>query len=130
MQPISTPAAPAAIGPYSQAVRAGDTVYLSGQIALDPATMQLVPGFENQVRRVFDNLLAVAKAAGGDFRHVARLTIYLTDLANFPQVNEIMAAYFAEPYPARATVGVASLPRGAAVEVDAVMHFPPPASGG
>jgi reactive intermediate/imine deaminase len=130
MQPISTPAAPAAIGPYSQAVRAGDTVYLSGQIALDPASMQLVPGFEDQVRRVFDNLLAVARAAGGDFRHVVRLTIYLTDLGNFPRVNEIMAAYFAEPFPARATVGVASLPRGAAVEVDAVMHLPPPPSGG
>ena len=92
MTPISTPAAPAAIGPYSQAVRAGDTVYLSGQIPLDPATMRIVEGFEAQVRRVFDNLLAVANAAGGDFRHVVRLTIYLTDLGNFPTVNEVMAA--------------------------------------
>jgi reactive intermediate/imine deaminase len=129
-QTIATPDAPAAIGPYSQAVRVGGTVYLSGQIPLDPATMQLVDGFENQVRRVFDNLLAVCRAAGGDFGDVVRVTIYLTDLANFPRVNEIMASYFSEPYPARATVGVASLPRGAAVEIDAVMHFPPPASGG
>jgi reactive intermediate/imine deaminase len=127
---ISTSSAPAAIGPYSQAVRAGDTVYLSGQIALDPATLQLVEGFENQARRVFDNLLAVASASGGDFRNVVRLTIYLTDLGNFPKVNEIMAAYFTGPYPARATVGVAALPRGAAVEIDAVMHFPPADSGG
>jgi reactive intermediate/imine deaminase len=130
MQTISTPAAPAAIGPYSQAVRAGDTVYLSGQIPLDPATMQIVEGFDAQVRRVFDNLLAVANAAGGDFRHVARLTIYLTDLGTFPKVNEIMAAYFAEPYPARVTIGVASLPRGAAVEIDAILHLPPADGGG
>ena len=129
-QTISTPDAPAAIGTYSQAVRAGDTVYLSGQIPLDPKTMQLAEGFENQVRRVFDNLLAVCRAAGGEFDNVVRITIYLTDLANFPKVNEIMATYFSEPFPARATVGVASLPRGAAVEIDAVMHFPPPESRG
>ena len=120
---ISTDQAPAAIGPYSQAVRAGDTVYLSGQIPLDPKTMQIVDGFENQVKRVFENLRAVAKAAGGDFSRVVRVTIYLIDLANFPKVNEVMATYFKEPYPARAAVGVASLPRGAAVEIDAVMHL-------
>jgi reactive intermediate/imine deaminase len=129
-QPIATAGAPAAIGTYSQAVRSGDTVYLSGQIPLDPGTMQLVEGFENQVRRVFDNLQAVCRAAGGGFDDVVRVTIYLTDLANFPKVNEVMASYFREPYPARATVGVASLPRGAAVEIDAVMHLPRPASGG
>jgi reactive intermediate/imine deaminase len=123
MKPISTPEAPAAIGTYSQAVRAGDTVYLSGQIPLDPKSMQIVEGFENQVRRVFDNLQAVAKAAGGDFSRVARVTIYLIDLANFPKVNEIMATYFREPYPARVTVGVASLPRGSQVEIDAVMFM-------
>jgi reactive intermediate/imine deaminase len=121
---IATTEAPAAIGPYSQAVRVGDTVYLSGQIALDPKTMQLVEGFEDQVRRVFDNLEAVCRAAGGGFGDVVRVTIYLTDLAQFPRVNEVMATYFREPYPARATVGVASLPRGAAVEIDAVMHLP------
>ena len=123
MKPISTTDAPAAIGTYSQAVRAGDTVYLSGQIPLDPKSMQIVEGFENQVRRVFDNLQAVAKAAGGDFSRVARVTIYLIDLANFPKVNEIMATYFREPYPARVTVGVASLPRGSQVEIDAVMFM-------
>ena len=123
MKPISTPEAPAAIGTYSQAMRAGDTVYLSGQIPLDPKSMQIVEGFENQVRRVFDNLQAVCKAAGGDFSRVARVTIYLIDLANFPKVNEIMATYFREPYPARVTVGVASLPRGSLVEIDAVMFM-------
>lgn len=120
-QIVSTAAAPAAIGPYSQAVRAGNTVYLSGQIGLDPATMQLVEGFEAQTRRVFDNLKAVAAAAGGSLADAVRITIYLTDLAHFPVVNEIMAAYFAQPYPARATIGVAQLPRGAQVEVDAVL---------
>ncbi len=120
---IATPDAPAAIGPYSQAVRAGNVVYLSGQIPLDPATMQIVEGFDNQVKRVFENLSAVCRAAGGDFKDVVRVTIYLTDLANFAKVNEAMAAYFAEPYPARATVGVASLPRGAAVEIDAILHL-------
>jgi reactive intermediate/imine deaminase len=123
MRPISSPDAPAAIGTYSQAVRAGDTVYLSGQIPLDPKTMQLVEGFENQVKRVFDNLQAVCTAAGGDFGRVVRVTIYLIDLANFPKVNEIMAIYFREPYPARVTVGVSSLPRGSQVEIDAVMHL-------
>ena len=128
-QTISTAEAPAAIGTYSQAVRAGDTVYLSGQIPLDPKTMQLVEGFEAQVRRVFDNLLAVCREAGGGFDDVVRVTIYLTDLAQFPKVNEIMASCFREPYPARVTVGVASLPRGAAVEIDAVMHLPSPERG-
>lgn len=123
MKALSTPEAPGAIGPYSQAVRAGDTVYLSGQIPLDPRTMQLVAGFDNQVRRVFDNLRAVCRAAGGDFDRVVRVTVYLTDLARFAQVNEAMAALFTEPYPARVTVGVASLPRGAEVEIDAVMHL-------
>jgi len=123
MKPISTPEAPAAIGTYSQAVRAGDTVYLSGQIPLDPKTMQLVDGFENQVKRVFENLLAVCKAAGGDFSKVVRVTVYLTDLANFAKVNEVMSTYFKEPYPARAAIGVASLPRGSLVEIDAVMFL-------
>jgi reactive intermediate/imine deaminase len=124
MKPISTPDAPAAIGTYSQAVRAGDTVYLSGQIPLDPKTMKIVDGdFEAQARRVFDNLRAVCRAAGGDFDKVVRITVYLTDLANFAKVNEVMATYFREPYPARAAIGVASLPRGSAVEIDAVMHL-------
>jgi reactive intermediate/imine deaminase len=124
MKPISSPDAPAAIGTYSQAVRAGDTVYLSGQIPLDPKTMKLVEGdFEAQVRRVFENLKAVCAAAGGDFGRVVRVTVYLTDLGNFAKVNEVMATYFREPYPARAAVGVASLPRGSLVEIDAVMHL-------
>lgn len=123
MKPISTPEAPAAIGPYSQAVQAGDTVYLSGQIPLDPRSMQLVEGFENQVKRVFDNLRAVCRAAGGDLDRVVRLTVYLTDLAHFGKVNEIMSTYFREPFPARVAIGVASLPRGAAVEIDAVMYL-------
>jgi reactive intermediate/imine deaminase len=123
MKTISTPDAPAAIGTYSQAVRAGDTVYLSGQIPLDPKTMQLVEGFENQVKRVFDNLRAVSRAAGGDFDRVVRVTVYLTDLGNFAKVNEVMATYFKEPYPARAAIGVASLPRGSLVEIDAVMFL-------
>jgi reactive intermediate/imine deaminase len=123
MKPISTPEAPAAIGPYSQAVRSGSTVYLSGQIPLDPKTMQIVEGFEAQVKRVFENLRAVCRAAGGDFDRVVRVTIYLTDLAQFPKVNDVMATYFAEPYPARVTVGVSSLPRGAQVEIDAIMSL-------
>lgn len=123
MKPISTSDAPAAIGTYSQAVRAGDTVYLSGQIPLDPKTMQIVEGFENQAKRVFENLQAVCKAAGGDFSKVVRVTVYLTDLANFAKVNEVMATYFKEPYPARAAIGVASLPRGSLVEIDAVMFL-------
>jgi reactive intermediate/imine deaminase len=118
---ISTPHAPGAIGTYSQAVRCGHTIYLSGQIGLDPETMQLVEGIEAQVKRVFDNLKAVAEAAGGSLDDAAKLTIYLTDLAHFARVNEIMAAYFKEPYPARAAIGVASLPRGALVEADAIL---------
>jgi reactive intermediate/imine deaminase len=118
---ISTPHAPGAIGTYSQAVRCGDTTYLSGQIGLDPATMQLAEGIEAQVKRVFDNLKAVAEAAGGSLDDAAKLTIYLTDLAHFAMVNEIMAAYFRQPYPARAAIGVASLPRGALIEADAIL---------
>ncbi len=120
-QIISTKDAPAAIGSYSQAVRAGDTVYLSGQIGLDPANMQMVDGIDAQITRVFDNLEAVAAAAGGSLADVVKLNVYLTDLGNFARVNEAMAKYFAEPYPARAAVGVAALPRGALVEVDGVM---------
>ncbi len=118
---ISTPHAPGAIGTYSQAVRCGNTVYVSGQIGLDPATMQLAEGIEAQVKRVFDNLKAVAEAAGASLDDAAKLTLYLTDLAHFAKVNEIMAAYFRQPYPARAAIGVASLPRGALVEADAVL---------
>lgn len=118
---VSTPNAPAAIGTYSQAVKAGDTVYCSGQIGLDPATMQLAEGFEAQTVRVFDNLKAVAEAAGGSLADAVRVTIYLTDLANFAKVNEIMARYFPEPFPARAAVGVKELPKGAVVEADAIL---------
>ncbi|MDR2220194.1 MAG: RidA family protein [Methylobacillus sp.] len=120
-QVISTEGAPKAIGTYSQAVRVGDTVYLSGQIGLDPATAQLVEGMEAQTRRVFDNLSAVTQAAGGSLADIVKLNIFLTDLGHFALVNSIMAEYFKEPYPARAAVGVASLPRGALVEADAVM---------
>ena len=124
MKSISTPDAPAAIGIYSQAVRAGDTVYLSGQIPLDPRTMAIVEGdFEAQARRVFDNLRAVCRAAGGDFDRVVRVTVYLTDLTNSAKVNEVMSQLFKEPYPARAAIGVASLPRGSQVEVDAAMYL-------
>ena len=118
---VSTPAAPAAIGTYSQAVRAGDTVYLSGQIGLDPESMQLVEGFEAQAERVFDNLKAVAEASGGTLANTVKLNIYLVDLSNFAKVNEIMARYFEQPYPARAALGVKELPRGALVEADAVL---------
>jgi reactive intermediate/imine deaminase len=122
--PIATPHAPQAIGTYSQAIRAGSTVYLSGQIPLDPSTGELVTGdMEAQVRRVFDNLLAVAQAAGGDLSHVVKLTVYLTDLAHFALVNRVMAEYFSQPYPARAAVGVAALPRGAAVEMDGILEL-------
>lgn len=120
-QIITTIGAPQAIGTYSQAVRVGDTVYLSGQIGLDPASMQLVDGIELQIRRVFDNLSAVAAASGGSLADIAKLNIFLTDLGHFALVNAIMAEYFTEPYPARAAVGVASLPRGALVEADGVM---------
>ncbi len=120
--PISTADAPQAIGTYSQAVRAGSTVYLSGQIPLDPKTGEIVAGdMEAQVRRVFDNLRAVAIASGGDLSHVVKVNVFLTDLAHFALVNRVMAEYFQQPYPARAAVGVASLPRGAAVEMDAVL---------
>jgi reactive intermediate/imine deaminase len=119
---IKTPAAPAAIGTYSQAVRTGNTVYLSGQIPLVPQTMQLVDGdISSQIRQVFDNLQVVAEAAGGSLADIVKLNIYLTDLVHFPVVNEVMARYFREPYPARAAIGVASLPKGAAIEADAVM---------
>ncbi len=119
---VSTDRAPQAIGTYSQAVKVGTTVYMSGQIPLDPATMELVDGeIENQIRRVFDNLSAVAEAAGGSLENVVKLNIFLTDLTHFPKVNEIMATYFSEPYPARAAIGVASLPKGAKVEMDAVL---------
>ena len=126
-QSIHTDRAPQAIGTYSQAVRAGDTVYLSGQVPFDPATMQLVGGgLEAQVRRVFDNLKAVAEAAGGSLADAVKLTIFLTDLAHFPQVNEVMASYFTKPYPARSTIGVAALPRGAPLEIECVLHLPRP----
>lgn len=121
---IRTDKAPQAIGTYSQAVKVGSTVYLSGQIPLVPATMELVTGdMGAQIRRVFDNLKAVAEAAGGSLADVAKLNVFLTDLAHFPLVNQVMAEYFAEPYPARAAVGVAALPKGAAVEMDAVMEL-------
>jgi len=119
---ITTSKAPKAIGTYSQAVRSGDTVYLSGQIPLMPESMEMASGdMRTQITRVFENLLAVAHEAGGSFADVVKLNVYLTDLANFPLVNEIMAQYFREPFPARAAVGVAALPRGAGVEMDAVM---------
>lgn len=121
---IHTARAPAAIGTYSQAVRAGDTVYVSGQIPLDPATMQLVSGdIDAEIRRVFDNLAAIAEAAGGSLANVAKLTVFLTDMTHFPRVNEIMATYFSQPYPARAALGVSALPKGARVEMECVLHF-------
>ena len=118
---ISTTNAPAAIGTYSQAVKAGDTVYLSGQLGLDPASMQMVEGIDAQIIRVFDNLKAVAEAAGGSLADVVKLNVFLIDLGNFAKVNAAMANYFAEPYPARAAIGVASLPRGGLVEMDGVL---------
>jgi reactive intermediate/imine deaminase len=119
---VTTNEAPKAIGTYSQAVKVGNTVYLSGQIPLDPASGEMVAGeMRAQIARVFDNLAAVARAAGGSLQDVVKLNVFLTDLGNFPLVNEIMAQYFKEPYPARAAVGVAALPRGAQVEMDAVM---------
>lgn len=119
---IQTADAPAAIGAYSQAIRAGDTVYLSGQIGLDPKTMQMAAGIDAQIQRVFANLAAVAKAAGLGLDRTVRMTVYLTDLAHFARVNEIMAQHVGQPFPARAAVGVASLPRGALVEIDAILH--------
>ena len=121
-QTIHSDDAPAAIGTYSQAIRNGDLVFLSGQIPLDPATMDIVSGdFEARARRVFDNLKAVAGAAGGDLNQIVKLTIYLTDLGNFATVNSVMEDYFDQPYPARAAVGVASLPKGVDVEADAIL---------
>jgi reactive intermediate/imine deaminase len=120
---ISTTNAPAAIGTYSQAVKVADTVYLSGQIGLDPASMQMVDGIDAQIVRVFDNLKAVAEAAGGSLADVVKLNVFLTDLGNFAKVNETMAKYFSEPFPARAAVGVKELPRGALVEADGVMFI-------
>ena len=121
-EPIHTSRAPAAIGPYSQAIRAGSTIYLSGQIPLDPKTKDLVKGdIRAQTRQVFENLAAVAEASGGSLANAVRVTIYLTDLANFSVVNEVMAEFCKEPYPARVTIGVAQLPRGAAVEIDGIL---------
>ncbi len=121
---ISTSRAPGAIGSYSQAVKVGDVVYLSGQIPLDPETMELVEaGIEAQIERVFDNLSAVAEAAGGSLANIVKLNVFLTDLTHFPIVNEVMARYFSEPYPARAAIGVAELPKGAQVEMDAILHL-------
>ncbi len=120
--PVATKLAPQAIGTYSQAIKAGNTVYLSGQIPLDPQTGELVTGdVEAQVRQVFENLRAVARAGGGDLASAVKLTVYLTDMGNFQTVNKVMAEYFAQPYPARAAIGVSALPRGAVVEVDAVL---------
>jgi reactive intermediate/imine deaminase len=120
---INSPGAPRAIGTYSQAVRAGDTVYISGQIGLDPASMQLAAGFDAQVRRVFANLAAVAEAAGGTLDDAVKLTVYLTNLENFSGVNDAMAEYFRQPYPARAAVGVSRLPKDALVEIDAILQL-------
>jgi len=121
---IHTDKAPQAIGTYSQAVKTGTTVYLSGQIPLVPETMEMVAGdMEAQIRRVFDNLSAVCQAAGGSLNDIAKLNIFLTDLSHFPLVNEVMAGYFQQPYPARAAIGVASLPKGAGVEMDAIMEL-------
>ena len=120
-QVIHTENAPAAIGTYSQAILVGNTLYLSGQIGLDPYSMELVEGIEAQIRRVFDNLKAVCEAAGGNLADIAKLNIFLTDLSNFQLVNQIMGEYFAQPYPARAALGVASLPKGAQVEMDGIV---------
>lgn len=121
---ISTPNAPQAIGTYSQAVKCGNTVYVSGQVPLDPKTGDLVHGeMEVHVRRVFDNLKAIINAAGGDFSHVAKLNVFLTDLSNFALVNKIMAEYFSQPYPARAAIQVAALPKSATVEMDCVVEL-------
>lgn len=120
-QVIHTENAPAAIGTYSQAILVGNTLYLSGQIGLDPYSMELVEGIEAQIRRVFDNIKAVCEAAGGSLADIAKLNIFLTDLSNFQLVNQIMGEYFAQPYPARAALGVASLPKGALVEMDGIV---------
>ncbi|WP_447595086.1 RidA family protein [Aquipseudomonas campi] len=118
---ITSDKAPAAIGTYSQAIKSGNTVYLSGQIPLDPKTMELVEGFEEQTVQVFENLKAVIEAAGGSFKDVVKLNIFLTDLGHFAKVNEVMGRYFEQPYPARAAIGVAALPRGAQVEMDGIL---------
>ena len=120
---IHTTDAPQAIGTYSQGIRVsgGDTIYISGQIGLEPSTMQMVEGIENQIHRVFQNLTAVAAAGGGSLRDIVKLNVYLTDLSNFQKVNEIMVQYFSAPYPARAAIGVSALPRNALVEIDAVL---------
>lgn len=120
---IATPKAPAAIGPYSQAVRVGDTVYLSGQIGLDPETMQVVSGVDAQIVRVLDNIQAVVEAAGGTMSNIVKVVVLLTDLSNFGKVNEAMTKYFTQPYPARIAYAVSELPRGAEVEMDAVMYL-------
>ena len=120
-QPVETSSAPAAIGAYSQAVRTGRTVYLSGQIPLIPSTMDLAEGTRSQIRQVFENLSAVATAAGGSLEQIVKLTVYLTDLDDFASVNEIMSQYFEAPYPARAAVGVAALPKGASIEIEGIM---------
>ena len=123
-QAIDTDQAPKAIGPYSQAIRVGDTVYMAGQIPLDPVTMQMVEGdFEKEATRVFENMKAVITASGGTFRQVVKVTIFLTTFDNFAKVNELMAKYFAEPYPARSTVAVAALPRNARVEIECTLHL-------
>ena len=121
---ISTPLAPKAIGTYSQAVKCGSTVYVSGQIPLDPGSGELVTGsMEAQIRRVFENLRAIIEAAGGTFAHVAKLNVFLTDLSHFALVNQVMSEYFSEPYPARAAIGVAALPKGAQIEMDCVLEL-------
>ncbi|WP_150305875.1 RidA family protein [Pseudomonas saliphila] len=120
-QVITSENAPAAIGPYSQAIKVGNTVYLSGQIPLDPATMEVVEGMEQQICQVFDNLTAVAEASGGKLQDIVKLNIFLTDLSHFGLVNEIMSRYFQQPYPARAAIGVAALPKGVPVEMDGIM---------
>jgi reactive intermediate/imine deaminase len=124
-QIVHTDAAPAAIGTYSQAVRAGNTLYISGQIPLDPASGNLISGdIDAEIRRCFDNLKAIAHAAGSSLDHAVKVSVFLTDLVHFPRINEVMATYFAKPYPARAAVGVASLPKGARVEVECILHLP------
>ena len=120
---IHTDNAPAAIGTYSQAIKAGNTVYVSGQIPLDPKTMELVEGFEEQTVQVFENLKAVTEASGASLQDVAKMTIFMTDLSNFAKVNEVMATFFAEPYPARAAVGVAALPKGVQIEIEAILEL-------
>ncbi|MBE7926193.1 MULTISPECIES: RidA family protein [Pseudomonadaceae] len=118
---ITSDKAPAAIGPYSQAIKAGNTVYMSGQIPLDPKTMELVEGFEAQTVQVFENLKSVAEAAGGSLANIVKLNIFLTDLGNFAAVNEVMTRYFQAPYPARAAIGINALPKGSLVEMDAIL---------